>query len=385
MKTICVFIGSRANYSSIKSVMRAIKKHPKLELQVVLGASAILDRFGKVEDLIREDGFEPDFIFHNLIEGETPATMAKSTGLGLMDASVAFHNLKPDMLVVVGDRFEMMSVTLAAAYMNIRIVHTMGGEVTGTIDESIRHAITKFSHIHFPANEDSRQRIIKMGEDERYVFNVGCPRTDLVENELKNDSYEVLKDLFKTYGGVGGSFDLTKPYLLVSQHPVTTEYGNNKKQVEETLVALGKLSMPVIMLWPNADAGGDDISTGIRAYREKNNPQWLHLFKNLPTHIYIHLMNTTSCLVGNSSSGVREGAFIGTPVVNIGTRQNKRLRANNVKQVGYNSNEILNGIRIQIKHGKYNQSNIYGDGECGLKIAKILSEINPSIQKTIAY
>jgi UDP-hydrolysing UDP-N-acetyl-D-glucosamine 2-epimerase len=385
MKKICVFVGGRANYSSIKSVMSAIKSHPKLELQVVLGASAILDRFGKVEDLIREDGFEPDFTFHNIIEGETPSTMAKSTGLGLMDASMIFNNLKPDMLVVVGDRFEMMSVTLAAAYMNIRIVHTMGGEVTGTIDESIRHAITKFAHIHFPANEDSRQRIIKMGEDEKYVFNVGCPRTDLVSDELKNDSYEVLKNLFKTYGGVGREFDIKQQYLLVSQHSVTTEFGNNRWQIEETLKALEELEMPVIMLWPNSDAGGDDISKGIRTYREKNNPKWLHLFKNLPTKIYIHLMNTTACLVGNSSSGIREGAFIGTPVVNVGTRQNKRLRTNNVIQVDYDVSQIEKGIKKQIKHGKYESSNVYGDGTAGKKIADILLDCEPSIQKTITY
>jgi UDP-hydrolysing UDP-N-acetyl-D-glucosamine 2-epimerase len=385
MKKICVFIGSRANYSSIKSVMRAVKGHQKLQLQVILGASAVLDRFGKVEDLIRKDGFKPDYIFHNLVEGENPATMAKSTGLGLMDASMIFNNLNPDMLVVVGDRFEMMSVTLAAAYMNIRIVHTMGGEVTGTIDESIRHAITKFSQIHFPANEDSRQRIIKMGEEPEFVFNVGCPRTDLVAEELKNDSQGALASLFEIYGGVGEAFDISQPYLLVSQHSVTTEFGSNRLQIEETLKALKELNMPTIMLWPNADAGSDDVSRGIRAFRESNNPNWLHLFKNLPTHIYVHLMNATVCLVGNSSSGVREGAFIGTPVVNVGTRQNKRLRAENVIQVDYDANEIVSAIRQQLEHGKYESSDIYGDGTAGDRIANILADINPKIQKTITY
>ena len=385
MKKICVFIGSRANYSSIKSVMKAVKAHPKLELQVVLGASAILERFGKVKNLINKDGFEADAIFHNIIEGDNPATMAKSTGLGLIDASTIFNNLKPDMLVVVGDRYEMMSVTLAAAYMNIRISHTMGGEVTGTIDESIRHAITKFAHIHFPANEDSRQRIIKMGEDEKYVFNVGCPRTDLVAEELQNNSYEVLKDIFEIYGGVGNTLNLSQPYLLVSQHSVTTEFGHNRKQIEETLKALEDLQMPTIMLWPNSDAGSDDISKGIRIFRENNNPKWLHMFKNLPTHIYIHLMNTTSCLIGNSSSGVREGAFIGTPVVNIGTRQNKRLRTNNVIQVDYDAKDIVVAIKAQIEHGKYESSDIYGDGTAGKKIANILVDCEPSIQKTIVY
>jgi UDP-hydrolysing UDP-N-acetyl-D-glucosamine 2-epimerase len=384
-KKVCVFIGSRANYSSIKSVMVAVKEHPNLKLQLVLGTSSVLDRFGKVEDLIRKDGFSPDYIFHNLIEGESPTTMAKSTGLGLMDASMIFDNLNPDMLVVVGDRYEMMSVTLAAAYMNIIIVHTMGGEVTGTIDESIRHAITKFSHIHFPANQDSKERIIRLGEKPEFVFNVGCPRTDLVALELKENSYQVLANLFEEFGGVGKAFNLENDFLLVSQHSVTTEYGDNRWQIEQTLEALEVLNMPVIMLWPNSDAGSDDISSGIRTFREKKNPAWLHLFKNLPTSIYIHLMKVTVCLVGNSSSGVREGAFIGTPVVNIGTRQNKRLRTKNVIQVGYTSNEILEGIKKQLDHGKYESSNIYGNGNAGTQIAEILSNCNPKIQKTITY
>ena len=385
MRKICIFVGSRANYSSLKSIMREIKLHPDLKLQTVLGASAILDRFGNLENLIKKDGFRPDYKFHNLIEGESPSNMAKSTGLGLMDASVIFDKLKPDFLVVIGDRFEMMSVTIAAAYMNIRIAHTMGGEVTGTIDESIRHAITKFAHIHFPANEDARKRIIKMGEDKKHVFNVGCPRIDSIAEELKKDSKKMLKNIFSKYGGVGEKFDLNKPYLLVSQHPVTTEYGENRFQIEQTLKALNELKMPVIMLWPNADAGGDDISKGIRTFREKINPKWLYLFKNLPINIYIHLMKTTSCLIGNSSSGLRDGAYIGTPVVNIGTRQNNRLSGKNVINVKYNFKEILKAIKQQIRHGKYKSSNLYGNGNAGKKIAEILSKSQPSVQKKIFY
>jgi len=389
MKKICVFVGSRANYSSIKSVMMSVKNHPDLELQLILGASAVLDRFGKVEDLIIKDGFVPNFTFHNIVEGENPITMAKSTGLGLIEASSILANLKPDYVIIVGDRFEMMSITLAAAYMNIRIAHTMGGEVTGTIDESIRHAITKFAHLHFAASDDAKQRILKLGEDPNYVFNVGCPRMDLVVNELKNDSQKVLSTLFQDFTGVGPSYlDLSKPFLLVSQHPVTTEFGSNRAQIEETLYALDELQIPTIMLWPNIDAGSDDISTGIRVYREiynKESDKWLKLFKNLPTHIYIHLMNSCACLVGNSSSGVREGATIGTPVVNIGTRQNKREMGPNVINVGYNRHEIKEAILQQMEHGKYNNSFIYGDGNAGFQIANILANSNPSIQKTITY
>mgnify|MGYP000294530929 FL=1 len=193
------------------------------------------------------------------------------------------------------------------------------------------------------------------------------------------------KDLFKNYGGVGREFDLSSSYLLVSQHSVTTEYNDSRNQIEETLSALEEINLPTIMLWPNADAGGDDISKGIRSYRERNKPLWLYLFKNLPTHIYIHLMNNASCLVGNSSSGLREGSYIGTPVVNVGTRQNRRLRTDNVVQVDYKSNDIANAIRSQIKHGKYQSSDIYGDGTAGEKIADILANCEPCIQKTITY
>ena len=388
MRKICVFIGSRANYSSAKPVMKAVKAHPSLELQVVVGASALLERFGKVADLVRIDGFEPDFAFHNIVEGENPTTMAKSTGLGIIEMAMVLDNLKPDFVFVIGDRFEMMAITIAAAYMNIRVVHTMGGEVTGTIDESIRHAITKFAHIHFPANDDARQRIIKMGENEKHVFNVGCPRIDLVAEELQKDSYDFLvngNDIFKKYKGVGKYFDLRKPFLLVSQHPVTTEFGNSRWQIEQTLTALNELKMPTIILWPNVDAGSDEVSKGIRSFREKYNAEWLYAFINLPISVYVHLMNITSCLIGNSSSGVREGAFIGTPVLDIGTRQNRRMRAANVLNVGYDSTMILNGIKTQLRNGRYKRSDMYGDGSAGEKIANILSEVDPPIQKTIVY
>lgn len=387
MKKICVFVGSRANYSSIKSVMRSVKNHPELTLQLVVGASALLDRFGEVVNLIRKDGFEPDYTFHNIVEGNNPTTMSKSTGLAMIEMAMVLDNLKPDYVVIVGDRFEMIGITLSTAFMNVRVAHTMGGEVTGTIDESIRHAITKMAHLHFPANQDSKDRIIKMGEDAKTVFNVGCPRLDLVAEELKKNSIEELKHFEETTSpGVGmKSLDFSKPFLLVSQHPVTTEFGQNKNQMMQTLEALAELSMPTILLWPNVDAGSDEVSSAIRTFRELHNPSWLAVYKNLPTNIYIHLMNTTSCLVGNSSSGVREGAFIGTPVVNIGTRQHMRLRGENVIDCGYSAESIFSSIQTQISKRKYPSSTIYGDGNAGEKVANILATENPAIQKVICY
>src|SRR6185295_3117657 len=308
MRSVCVVVGSRANYSSIKSAMRAIREHPELELQLVVGASALLDRYGTVLDLIERDGFEPSEKVFMLIEGETPGTMAKSTGLGLLELPTAFERLQPDVVITVGDRFETMATALAATYMNIPLAHTMGGEVSGNIDESIRHAVTKFAHVHFPASQGAADRIVKLGEDPESVHLVGCPRMDLVA-EVLEDEGDGLSDLFET--GVGGRFSLDEPFLLVSQHPVTTEYGDGKRQIQETLKAVQALDVPAIVLWPNADAGSEHIAAGIRQFREHNDDSKLHFFKNLPTSDYIKLMSRTAALVGNSSSAIREGAFIG--------------------------------------------------------------------------
>jgi len=187
LRKVCVFIGSRANYSSIKSAMCAVRASPDLQLQLVVGASALLDRFGSVVDLIESDGFEPDAKITMIVEGETPGTMAKSTGLGLLELPTVFGMLKPDVVVSVGDRFETMATAVAAAYMNIPLAHTMGGEISGTIDESIRHAVTKLSHLHFPANRQAATRIIRMGEDPAMVHVVGCPRIDLVADIAQAD------------------------------------------------------------------------------------------------------------------------------------------------------------------------------------------------------
>jgi UDP-hydrolysing UDP-N-acetyl-D-glucosamine 2-epimerase len=236
VRKVCVVVGSRANYSSIKSAMRAVQNHPDLELQVVVGASALLDRYGSVVDLVESDGFRPAARVYMLIEGETPVTMAKSTGLGLLELPTIFDQLAPDIVLTVGDRFETMATALAAAYMNIPLAHTMGGEVSGTIDESIRHAVTKFAHIHFPACSDARDRIIKLGERPQDVYLVGCPRIDLVAEVLEQDKNGLGPDLFAQ--GVGGTFDLNQPFVILSQHPVTTEYNEGERQIHETLAAI---------------------------------------------------------------------------------------------------------------------------------------------------
>jgi UDP-hydrolysing UDP-N-acetyl-D-glucosamine 2-epimerase len=384
VRKVCIFIGSRANYSSIKSVMRAVQRHPDLQLQLVVGASALLDRFGSVVEVIEADGFTPDARVTMIVEGETPATMAKSTGLGLLELPTLFELLRPDVVVSVGDRFETMATAVAAAYMNIPVAHTMGGEISGTIDESIRHAVTKLSHLHFPANRPAAERIIRMGEDPGTVFPVGCPRIDLVA-EIARAQGAIPHAEWLTREGVGAHIDPTTPFLLVSQHPVTTEYGAGKAQIWETLEALDELRMPTMMLWPNVDAGSEDISSGMRTFREKRNPEYIRFYKNFPIETYVRLLLSCACAVGNSSAPVREGAFLGVPAVNIGTRQAGRDRGPNVVDAGYDRAEIAAAIRRQLAHGRYPADHLYGDGQAGGRIADVLARAPLRVQKRLAF
>ena len=384
MRKICVVVGSRANYSSIKSVMSAVTAHPDLDLQVVAGASALLDRYGMVSEVLEADGFEINARVFMLIEGESPATMAKSTGLGLVELPTIFDMLKPDVVITVGDRFETMATAIAATYMNIPLAHTMGGEVSGTIDESVRHAVTKLAHIHFPASKEASERIIQMGEDPETVHMVGCPRIDVVA-EIDRDNGMFAEDPWLASEGAGGHVNVNEPFLLVSQHPVTTEYGQGESQITETLMAIRELDMPTIMLWPNADAGSEDVARGMRKFREKYAHEYIRFYKNFPVETYVRLMLHCSCMVGNSSSVIREGAFLGVPAVNIGTRQSDRERGSNVVDVGYNREEILDAIKRQSSNGRYPSDPIYGNGKAGERIADILATCEISVQKRMMY
>jgi len=355
-----------------------------LGLQVIVGASALLDRFGSVVDIVAADGFQIDARVHMIIEGETPTTMAKSTGLGLLELPTILDQLVPDVVITVGDRFETIATAIAAAYMNIPLAHTMGGEISGTIDESVRHAITKLAHIHFPANQRAADRIIRMGENPTNVHVVGCPRIDLVA-EVAQENTRLPERAWLEYEGVGGQINLDEPFLLVSQHPVTTEYGQGENQITETLFALNELRIPTIMLWPNVDAGSEDVSRGMRKFREHYQHDYIRFYKNFSVETYVRLMKRCACMLGNSSAAIREGAFLGVPAVNIGSRQNDRTRGKNVIDVGYNQDEIIAAIQEQHAHGPYPPEPIYGDGHAGNRIAKILATTELNIQKRLTY
>jgi len=378
-RKICVVVASRANYARIKTAMEAIREHPDLELQLVAGASLVLERFGNALDIVTQDGFVPDATIRFIIEGETPATMAKSTGLGLLELPTHFERLQPDVVVTVADRFETIATAVAASYMNIPVAHTQGGEVSGSIDESVRHAVTKLAHVHFPATELSAQRVIGMGEDPAWVFNTGCPSIDLVARTDLGLRREVLEQ----FGGTGESVDPEQPFLLVMQHPVTTEYGQGFEQINQTLEAVAELGMQTLVFWPNVDAGSEDVAKGIRIFRELGQAHGFGFFRNLPPEMFAKLMAHCSCMVGNSSAALREGSFLGTPAVTVGSRQQGREHAPNLVHADHDRAEIADAIRDQIAHGPYERSHLFGDGTAGKQIADKLAELRPRVQKRL--
>jgi UDP-hydrolysing UDP-N-acetyl-D-glucosamine 2-epimerase len=382
-RKICVVITARPSYSRIKTALKAIDEHPDLELQLVIAASALLDRYGTAVNYIEKDGFRISSKVYNVLEGESPMSMAKTTGLGIIELSTVFNNLNPDIVVTVADRFETMSTAIAASYMNIPLVHVQGGEVTGNIDEKVRHAITKLADIHFPASQDAADRIIKMGEKEDTVFITGCPSIDLAREILDQPLLDF--DPFVKYGGVGKNMDTTNGYIVVMQHPVTTEFKASRAQISETLQSVKALNVPTFFFWPNVDAGADGTSNGIRSFREIEKPENIHFFKNMEPNDFLRLLYNSKCLIGNSSVGVRECAYLGVPVVNIGTRQGGRHRGRNVIDVNYDRDAITNAAKQQMAHGRYESDHIYGDGQAGRQIASLLSTIFPAIDKKITY
>ncbi|PIR66421.1 MAG: UDP-N-acetylglucosamine 2-epimerase (hydrolyzing) [Parcubacteria group bacterium CG10_big_fil_rev_8_21_14_0_10_36_14] len=377
-RKIAVLIINRANYGRLKPVLRAIQEHPDLELQLIVGSSMLLYRFGNDIDYIERDGFKISAKFNMIIEGGTPTTMAQSAGLGLMNLPTILEQLNPDIFLVNADRFEILPAAIAAAYMNITLAHTLGGEITGTIDESVRHAVTKLAHIHFAAHKPAAERIASMGEDPNNIFIVGNPSLDIAKTISEKINIEKFIDISR---GTGSPIDFSKPYILCYQHPVTTEYQDAYKQIITTLEALRNINIQTIMLWPNPDAGTDMLSKGIRVFREKNPESLIHFYRSFANEDYLSLIKNASCIVGNSSSAIMEGGFFGTPAVNIGTRQQGREKCINVVNTGYSREEIENAIKGQLAYGKYNPDYFFGDGQSAKRIAEILANHNVQIQK----
>ncbi len=382
-RKVCVVVTARPSYSRVKTALMAIKNHPELELQLVVAASALLDRYGSTINYIEEDGFTITERVYMVIEGATLTTSAKTTGIGIMELSTTFDNLKPDVVCTIGDRYETMATAIAASYMNIPLVHIQGGEVTGNIDEKVRHAITKLADLHLVSNEDAKQRLIKLGEYEDKIFVTGCPSIDLAKEVSEKPELDF--DPCEKYGGVGQYINTNEPYLVVMQHPVTTEFNEVRKQAETLIKVISELNIPTFWFWPNPDAGSDGTSNALRTYREENPNNMFRFFKNMEGKDFLKLLFHSKCLIGNSSVGIRECSFLGVPVVNIGTRQNRRVRGNNVKDVDFDEVRLLEVINLQLKSNNLKQEEIYGNGDAGFKIAEVISKAKLEIKKVISY
>jgi len=382
IKKICVVVNSRANYARVKSLLTEINKNKKLKLILVLGASATLYRFGEVHKIIRKDRFKIDEMLFSVVEGNDLVGMSKTTGLSIIELSNILKKQKPDLVVAVADRYENLSIAISASYMNISVAHIQGGETTGSIDEKVRHAITKLSDLHFVSTKRAKNFVIRMGELKSKVFLTGCPSIDLI----KDINYSLPKNFLNKYGS-GAPVYINENYILVVQHPVTTEFRNADIQIGETIEAIKlfceKKNYKAIWLWPNIDAGSDTFSKKIRMFKDTN-PDFVRFIKNFSPEDYARVMKNSKCVVGNSSSGIREASFLGVPSVNIGTRQADRERGPNVKDVGYNKHKILKSISQQVGK-KFKKSLIYGSGDAGKKMAMILSKTNFTINKKLNY
>jgi UDP-hydrolysing UDP-N-acetyl-D-glucosamine 2-epimerase len=379
-RKICVILVDRANYGRLKPVMQAIAARPELELQVVAAGTMPLERFQQPVQIVRKDGFRVDGEIYIELEGSTPATMAKSVGFGVVEFASEFQRLKPDVVLLIGDRYEMLAAAIAAAYMNICVAHIQGGEVSGSIDESARHAITKFAQFHVPSTRRSAEYLIRMGERPETILTLGCPSGDIARTLDLTLSGEVINT-----AGSGALIDVEQPFLLVLFHPTTTEYGGERQQMEQVLAALDKLGGQTVLLWPNIDAGADHITKAIRVFRDQTRPSWLRVLTNLTPEDYLKVLANAACAIGNSSSFVRDASFFGTPVVLVGKRQHGRETAEHVTPVAPVATEIVAASCVQLDHGRYAPSALYGDGYVSERIAEGLAGLRPYVQKHLHY
>ena len=365
----------RANYGRLKPILEIMRDDSDIELNLVCTGTMLLDRFGKAVDLVKNDGFDVSEKIYIELEGSVPSTMAKSIGLAVIELSNIFQKQSPDFVLLIGDRSEALGAAIATVYQNLCLIHIQGGEVTGSIDESARHAITKLAHYHFPSTKQAGKNIVQMGEYKECVFPYGCPSADVVYNS-KLESLNTSLNM-----GVGPDLDLSSDYLLVLFHPVTTEYSSSEEQMNELLNAVKRLNMQTVLIWPNIDAGADGVSQAIRRFREDNNQIKLHAYKNFEPEEYIPLLDNTVCAVGNSSSFIRDASFLGTPIVLIGSRQNGREYSDAVTHVKPDSVDIFNAVKKQIKHGKYQASALYGKYGVSNKIVNKILTLNKYVQK----
>lgn len=371
-RKIAIVLTTRGNFGKMLSTMRAIKAHPDLELQLILGGGILQDTFGDFAPIVAGEGFTIDARVDFLVaESGDLNSMTSSAGHAVTMMGDAFDRLQPDIAMVIADRYEALSIAQAALCQTIPVAHLEGGEQSGSIDDRIRHAVSQLADLHLPANPAAAERLKAMMISPETIHVVGSPSLDIIA-EIELENLEPLT-AFQETAGSGAQIDHEKPFVLVSQHPVVGEQDAADTQIAETAAAISDIGLPAIWILPNMDAG----RTAIRHYLEDNISRGfdvpVRLYPSMPLQVYARAMNACACLIGNSSSGIREATFLGVPTVNIGTRQTGRERGANVIDVSYDRKEITTAIAHQVSHGRYTQDLRYGDGHSGDHIAALLA------------
>ncbi|MDF2877901.1 MAG: UDP-N-acetylglucosamine 2-epimerase [Clostridia bacterium] len=377
MRKIAVVTGTRAEYGLYKNTLQEIKENAYLELKLIVTGTHLSEEFGYTVKEIIDDGFEIEDKIPILMRNSSKDGISKEMGLLMIQLSQTFERIKPDILLILGDRYEIFAAASVAMVMNIPIAHISGGEITeGAIDEQIRHSITKMANIHFPGADVYARNIINMGEEPWRVFNVGDPGIENIKL-CRLLTKEELKAVLKT--------DIDRDTLLVTYHPVTLERDMLPYQMENLIKALNKVNKNMIITYPNADNGGDYIIKELEDFK-KNNAK-VHLFKNLGVLKYLSVMNLCGAVIGNSSSALVEAPYLKIPVVNIGNRQKGRLMADNIICCNNNYEDILQAVNkalcSEFKEKVKKTKSLYGEGKTSIEITKILEtiEINDKLLK----
>ncbi len=371
MKTVCVSLTNRTNYSKLKLVLKELNKYKNLEIKIVISSTILLNRYGDgYKDLIN-DGWQIDKKIDCILMNDSHEAMSKTIGISIIEHASYFAEIKPDLLLIVGDRFDMLAPALTASMMNIPIGHIQGGELSGTIDNVIRDIISRISCMHFVSTSKSAENLRNYGIDNNLIFNYGCPAVEYISMiEVGNhfDENKINKKFKSSF-----NIDKNEEYLLVMIHPDTT---NNKDvNTELILQKIEKTKMKAIIFYPNVDPNNSIILSSISNYKNNEN---FHIIKHMPLEGFIHVMSKCSCMITNSSSGIREAASFGVPVLNLGYRQVNRERNLNVIDIGNNYKSIEKMI-YKYKNKKFPIQNIYYKENCSKRIAEeILNKINLS-------
>lgn len=363
--------GIRSEYDLMSTLYKEIDRHPNMALELLVTGAHLSSVHGNTIEEIERDGLKIADQIESLIQGDALSSRVKGLAVQLQGMVQSVVRLRPDILLVLGDREEAMTTALIGAYMNIPVAHVAGGDrVIGNVDDQVRHAVTKLAHVHFVTNEESQQRVMALGEEPFRVFNTGNPGLDrlLAVPELSR------KQLSDRLGfGIGEE----EPLILLIQHVISTEVEHAYEQMKQTLEAIRQLGVKTILSYPNSDAGSQQL---IRAIREYEHLPFLFTAKNIPRLEFVNIMRNASCMLGNSSAGILEAPLLKLPVINVGNRQKGRLHAENVQFIEHDTDAICRAVRKAVYDNGYREqvkqcSNPYGDGTSSKQIANVLATI----------